>query len=431
MKEIKNKFGIYPLLIILLSIIGIYYIFIMKKNEYYSNIFERFSNKENIQENFLSEDEKTKLANLQVSLTNKQFTQTLANGTWTNYLTDIKTGADGKPQVVNLTTIDLKPNDSDNYSGTVTLDFGGTIPSLIYNVSNINNLSLYGTLSTNNAYYIEMTFKNPFDINIDPTAALNTVPQCTVRLMNNNTEEMKYTSYKIFDPNIIGGELSRIISGKHYFDYDVAARYDFKTYNVLIGDYKYPSKPITATFSTASNLKFNNTDLSNVIKNDYKDVLIFAYQRVFTGPVNDVIQTKLSNPIAVSAINGTTYFSKMTIKPIKDENTLNGISGNTFFPKSTKVYVYRLKVRPPSSTYTFKTTSTFQKSIFNLKKGAESIFGSSNNVIVPNNTSLKLTINSEYDLVFVGNYDTPNYDTSIDIPWSSLVVNATTKSYLI
>ncbi len=241
--------------------------------------------------------------------------------------------------------------------------------------------------------------------------------RCKVSLYTNNTLNLEYYSYKIFDPNNTGGLLSRLIASQQYYNIDVPMKHNLYLYNKYLLKYKYPTDMVHATYNFAYN-KTSEPTFTKTLETKYANQLYIAYQREFLTIDNQVVRTPLSKPYVINVIdkNGL-YFNSIRIKSINSgEKKFNEIQKN-FAVKNTVVYFY--KMIQQKNTYTFKDNKNELKSQFNLKNSADSMF-SKGNISFPNLFNTLNTNKSTYTLTLIKSYTTNDDNKIIIVPYRDL-----------
>ncbi len=363
MKMKLNK-SIIPISVLILCMLGIYFIIYKKEKEYYDNWFSPILNNNN--EHFKNMKQQSLNA-----LTNKDMTMDLANGNWTSDKTEFN-----------------KINSLKNYF-TVNVDINGngnvTMNNDVYKINYFGNMKLTAINLNNSNQLIQFKFK-PIISNSDD------VPTALISIYNNNEITNEYYSFKIFDVDNTGGKLSRIIASKQFYQ-NINEKYDINTYHKYIGDYRYPHNAIKISYGNITSGKFYDK-----MEKDYDSKLMIGFKREFYTTGKDTLMTKLSQIYTLKGINNMNrLFSKIEISDIEQEKKLNGIRRG-FIPKATHIYVYKMK--NVKNNYSFPNSQTDSSKKFNLKNNADKMF-SKINVSFPKIGDTLLTIQGNYDLVLV------------------------------
>ncbi len=447
---------IIPIIVIILCSIGIYYIYYYKKNQYYKDIVEKFMiGEENIKNiNFIENDENNienfenmndTEALIKNALNNPAFTRLLANGDWTTDISDVlkHTKKHHKTYVSNLMKIDI----DDEGKGTIDLTSTGAYEK--YNITSLLNMTISGQNSSKRLKNksIVISFDNPFtgllkeeksgltkelkdylkkNFKVQDRVKLEAfirekvnrrkdgIIKCRVQIYQNNNLLKDYISYKIFKDNNIGGELSRLISSKQYYDLNFNMKYDLNLYNKYLQDYKYPNNMFTVIFPTFIQAKNHSSTFKDTLSKKYSNQLYVCYSRSFLTIDNQVVTTKMSQPYVLKVVSGDNYFQSLELKPVSDERRHNNISKN--FPlKYTTIYFY--KMTKTNNTFSFLNNMNIFKNNLNFKNGADSMFNK-NMVEYPNINNTQNNNKNTYNLVKVKQYTITNENSKLSIPWT-------------
>ena len=308
---------IYPIIIILFSILFIYGI--LMKNE---NI--KFNNKV---ENFL---DKT-LDNLKNGITsNVEFTKKFINGNWTCLTTKV----DSNYNVTNLMKVNINEqqnNNNKNY-GNIIID------NSTYNIILLTNENIIANIENNNST-IHIKLINKFNKNDDKLDEKliykNDIPKCIISQYIGNNLLYQYISYKVYN-NKVNSELYRIILSGNYYTGKLPPIYNYQVYNKILNNYIYPANYILVD-------SFNNgpENILNILRNKYNGFIKFSIQRIFYSPSygNTEIITKLSPPILLNVLQGNSIANKLKIVSFNDDKNVNGLK-QFLRPKATILYFY-------------------------------------------------------------------------------------------
>ncbi len=305
-----------PIFFIIVFILAIYFILFKKNKEYYENqIFSNFSNytqKEYFQNKSLKE---------------------MAGGYWT-YL---NTTVDGDQLNGMLLKVVLNSEDPlDGYiifvlAKDVTKEIGRKIP--ITSIVN-NKIIIETTLTRNNEKNIMEIDCN--DQGDNPLKSEN-IPMAMVKTSDGFIKRFKI--FKMNNPKIIGGKLSRIIASMHYYDLPLEEKYDLNTYNKYLS-YQYPSEPFRVEYGGVDVKEYLNNPFYKKLNNIYENEIYFCYQREYATVDNEVVRTPLSPKYNLSLVKNPNYFSKIILTSIEEENRVNNIL-KPFVIKNTYIYIYK------------------------------------------------------------------------------------------
>lgn len=395
----SNKI-IYPVLIIIFSILIIFAILQNKNNKKLNSGLEKFMN------NYLEYEKNNLKLNVENNLA---ITKEFANGTWTSFNTNI----DSNYNATNLITINIDNipsiNNSNNKTfGTIILN-GNTF--IINFISNEIIIADYNNVQTLNIKLLNMFSPNENKININPTYNIPNTPISIISFLSGDTLLYKIASYKIYN-NKVSGEIYRIIKSQNYFINDPPEIYDFKTYNKIIANYQFSNNLIKLTFGTS-----NNTIKQKII-GSYGGSIKFSIRRVFYSPSKDgkEIITKNSIPLVLNVLNNDNIPNNIVIRPFSNDKDKNNL--NSFFkPKATILYFY--KITNYSSTYNFsdKNPISVSKNVLKLQNNADNMFKDS--IQYDNLTSVERTNTSTFNMTYVTTVNSNLNDSTI-IPFSVL-----------
>ena len=391
---------IYPIIIIIFSLLIIYVILRNKETQNFNLKIEKFLGEIKSNESLI------KIKNN--AMTNTTFTKKFLNGEWTSYLSTV----DSNYIVNNIMIIDINENNNplNNIYGNINVDLYINNKMIPINL-NIGFVSNENIIATGNAstelIAVHIKIINKFNSNNnDKLIELrdkNNYQKCIVSIYKNDMLFNKYISYKLYDRKA-EAELYRIILSKNFYVEKIPPIYDFNLYNLIINSYTYP--PNYITFDGYNNLTTNtpleNTKISN-INNKYNNKLKFCIQRVFTSPTGNEIITNLSSSIELDVVIQNKLPTTIKIVPfINDKNNL-GLT-NFYKPNSTILYFYKYISNDPD-TFEYKNENKIP--ILNDLFKLSSINSATNmfkKVILHNNLGegIVKNINNTYNLVEVG-----------------------------
>lgn len=356
----------WPILVIIISALGIYYIISKKEYEYYENMIEKFEERER---RFTKEE-------LLNAMTNPDYTYMLANGHWTSESSDIK-----KDRVTNSYKIHM----SKEGKGKITLHKDE------YKINLFTNMKISGIHTKNKNKMIQFEFLI-LDKDLKNPLRQENVPRAKVSIYQNDKLITSFYSYKLFDLNGVGGELSRIILSQNYYE-KPQLKYDIHTYQKYVGNFKYPFKPFTITYGNTTSGSFYNK-----IQKDYDQKIILAYKREYYTHGNETLITPLSKTYELDGINRQKkLFSEITLGDIEEEKRINMIRKG-FIPKATYIYIF--KVKSVKNKYSFEKSMNENKRSFDLLNNATSIF-SKNDINLPILNETLLTVEGTYTPVLL------------------------------
>jgi hypothetical protein len=412
----SNKI-IYPILIIIFSVLIIYGIINNRNNSYLNKNFESFTNAisnnynslpygnfngVNYNLNDINYSNKIKSS----AENNTQFTKDMINGTWTSDLTTVDSNYNINPTT--LITISLNTDATNNIYGTLSYN------NETYNIVFLLNENLIATSTTIQLDEIHIKFYNNFSqegqLNINKPFYKPDEFNSVVSIYNSNVLINKFASYKVYS-NTVGGELYRIISSQKYYINEPPSVYDFTSYNKIIGTYIFPKKYIRLSFGI-----YNQTVL-DTINTEYNGKIKFCIQRVFYSPSNPnteiMTNVSVNDAILLNAISPSGEIpNNIIITPFEYDMTENGL--NSFFkPKATILYFYKLN--NINTTYQFGLNNIYSNSssVLNLKNNSSSMVGS--NIQFQNLGSVQQIVTNNYTITTVGRYTSNlNDDTTIN-----------------
>lgn len=387
---------IYPILIILFSILFIYAIISNR------NINKLNNNIENFKNGYL---EKLKDDLDKNTINNNTFSKDLANGDWTTMSTEV----DSNYNVTNLMKINITnviDGSSDNFG---TINFMGSD----FNIMLALNDNITAVSKALNVLNIHIKLFNKFteenNININTPFYIPDTPNAIVSIFISDFLVFKYASYKVYN-NKVGAEVYRIIKAKDYIVEQPPPIYDFKTYNVLIGNYVLSQNYITVKFGTT------NTSIYNKIITEYSQNIKFSIQRVFESPTGNEIITKNSKPILLNCIYNDQIPTEINIVPFSDDKTSNSLI-SFFKPKATILYFYKLVNLNTTYGYGNDKLNSVTNNVFNLQNNSTNMYSP---IIQYNTLNTVQQVNtSTYQMTFVKNIKS-DLDNPTSINFSEL-----------
>jgi len=379
---------IYPLLIIIFSILIIFSI-INNKNNHKLNL--------NI-EKFISSKEK-----LIISIQNNpSYMKSLVVGSWTSDLTTI----DKNLNATNLISITLNETPLLNNYGNLLFN------NNVYIITFFNNNNLTATMKNFNGTLSNITvhivFYNNFtdnkDIKLKSEISNKDIFNSVISVFNGNNLITKYISFKV-DNNKIKSELYIIISTKNIYINEPPEKYDLTAYKKIINNYIFPSNFISANFGVT------NSTVFDTLKQKYNSSIKFCIQRVFYSPSskNEII-TKISPNIDINVIYNNQIPQNINICEFNSDKLANNLT-SFFTPKSTILYFYKLQSIVPSYNYLNNNTQQPQ-SVLQLQNSSESMFQST--ILYDDLSSVNQTNTFTYQLTFINIYDVTTSTTDIN-----------------
>lgn len=340
--EIKKH--LLPIFFIIVFILGIYFILFKKNKEYYEN---QISNA------------------LQPSIehfeSNHDSFKKLANGFWSTPDTEV----DGNSLKGKLIKITLN-EENNKLVGDVQFKQIGEEEGLKIPITLTSNTFI---LAQDTNHKIEFDFKKD-EQNPNPLSS-EKIPMVKVTYQGYHLPI--FNSFKIINPNIIGGKLSRIIASKQYLNTNIKEKYDMNTYQKYL-NYKYPTNAFKIEYEGIPYQNNSSNSFYKKLKNEYNDTIFLCYQREYSTVDGEVVRTPLSQKYNLSVDNDRKlYFSKIILKNIQEENELNNIK-TPFVLKNTYIYVYKMNkqiVNYISSPFPNKVSN----SALNFKNNIFSFFG--------------------------------------------------------
>jgi len=398
---------VYPILIIIFSILFIFGLLRMQKTNILENNLEKYINYASTLNSKLTEHFIDESINDSANISNDYIKKVL-NGNWTtlNSICD-SSGKVSKMmniQLNNLSTNNISATDSDESNslnlGIIKTDDAeyniryASISNLTAKAINQKSLSL--SIIFNNKIGKDASTDNPLN---DPNT-FNGV----MSLYIDSTLIYKFSIYKVNDDGTASSDLCRIIQSKNILIDQPPPIYDFKTYNIVLNNYKFPTN-----YLSIGDLIIN-TDILNVIQKKYAGQIQFAIQRVFNSPAsqNSEIISYLSDPIILKCINGNQIPNTLTVVPFSSDKDINELD-SFLSPKATILHFFKFK--STDVTYGYKDQNLMENPIttMNFTNGASSLM--KNTIKFNNLNTVELINTNNYEVTYVTRSNS-DYDTS-------------------
>ena len=421
---------IYPILIIIFSILIIFAIINNRNNLILNKNVEKFINLENFDNsssctmprfpipengvdkviNYYLDENKNILQSSAAS--NTEFTLDMINGTWTSDLTTV----DYNANVSNLITINASGTIKANNYANTSKNFGTVAYNgETYNINFLLNQNLTAIMANNPSRNLHIKFYNNFstegqkEINSPfyKPEEFNSV----VSIYNNDTLLNKFASYKVYG-NKVGDELYRILLSGVVLIEKAAAVYDYKSYNIIIGNYKFPSNYLTISGSVTDKTKIDT------INTKYKGNIRFFIQRVFYSPTNDNTEliTSRSPDISLNVLNGDQIGQYITVCSFENDKNTNGLDA-FFRPKATILYFYKFKDITEKYDYADSPNITTSRDVLKINNNASTI--TAENITYNQLDKVRKIITTNYIVTYVNRYKS-DLKTVTNIPFSDL-----------
>ena len=450
----SNKF-IYPILIIIFSILIIFGILNRRNNQRLNNNIEKFTSSPPVLDG-MSQDLGFNIQN------NTDITITFANGNWTTINT-----------IFNIFPVYECPN-IDYYelcccyhtgycesptaywcTNYMTINITGTTGTIFnpnglldtYNITYILNETITGVLSTNSNYNIQIKFLNFFNGETygNLTNASDTYTS-VITIFNGDAIVVKYLSFKLLFNNCancyyyegdycIGnnGNIPNINNNTYYnfitqptyallpqtyqpngginpnnnidtgnnYIINPSQIYDINAYNIIISpNYQYRNNFITLNFG-----EIPSSETLNNIQTNYGGKINFSIQRQFLSPTGQTIQSVMSNLLSLSVLQKGKIPKNIVISSFQSDMEANNL--NSFFqPLSTKLYIQLLSSSNPSYSFSNNNMKNVPSSTFNLQNNANNMY--QQNIQFPDLNSLTQTNTNTYNITLIGTYSAPN-----------------------
>lgn len=435
---------LYPIFIIIFSLLIIYAILNKKNNDKLNNNIEKFINYDDNNINHINNDDnninnddnntpkKKYSKRLNIRNKNKDYKQRLnkqplnkfsykmskdiqlniknntiitkefANGDWTTAWTSITNSIPCNLMTINITNLR-------NMQDTCNTKYG-TIKFIkdMYDIVAVLNVNIVAVSQSNKNMTLHIKIYNPYSQeNIKNVHGSVTA---VVSMFGGNKLLYNFYSFKVYN-NRVNAELGRIISTKDFYIKEPAEVYDLNTYNTIVNNYKYPAEYMELTFGTINDIVYDK------ILSVYVDGMKFAIQRVYKSPTDNYITTKLSEPVILKVIKNRTIPNEIKITSFKQDLDINGLK-NYFQPHSTIVYFY--KFDKLNETYDFADTNItdLQSSAFDFKNNSENMYKP--NIKFNNINTVRKTNTSIYKIQKIAEILSPSLSFIPIIPFSNL-----------
>lgn len=442
----SNKF-IYPILIIIFSVLIIFAILNRRNNQRLNNNIEKFMN--------LSSALDGESQDLTFNITNNTeiTVNRFANGNWTTpptnfyefpanydycacYWECVSTDNNGNCtswiptaywstnyMTINITDT-MENNPSATYYGTIFNPIGSRDT---YNITYVLNETITGVSQSNPNLHIQIKFLN-FYTGETYSALQNAIDTFTsvVTVFSVDTIISKYESFKLtqngcvncycdeYDSACSGDNPDtnyNLISAQTYninlnqsigmdtgnSTANPAEVYDINAYQIITSpNYKYPSNFITLSFGQSP-----SPSTLNNIQTNYGGNINLSIQRQFLSPTGAIITSVMSNLLSLPVLQNGQIPQTIIISSFQSDMQANNLE--TFFqPYSTNLFIQLLVSSNPSYGYSDSNMINVSNLNFNLQNNADSMYQP--NVQFPDLNSLTQTNNKTYQLKLIGNY---------------------------
>ena len=459
----SNKF-IYPILIIIFSVLIIYAILNGRNNQRLNNNIEKFINSPPV----LDGESQDLSFNIQ---NNTNITLKFANGNWTTPYTNFnkfpiyRCGYENEwacccnyessdqstcynptaywctdYMTITITdTMEKSPN-SASY-GTI---FNPNGRRDIYNITYILNETITGVLQNNSNNHIQIKFLNRYNGETygNLTNARDTFTS-VVTIFAGDSIILKYESFKLIENNCLNGgngqycggdnseynnspnlinitsnnfissQTRNILSSQNgvidqdqntntggNFTLNPAEVYDINAYKIIIS----PTYKYPSNFITLSFGDTPSTTTLNNIQTNYGGNINLCIQRLFQSPTRSIIQSVRSKLLSVSVLRNGQIPKKIIISSFQSDMEANNLK--TFFkPYRTNLFIQKLESSNLSYSYSDSSMITVNSSNFNLQNNANNMYQQF--VQFPDLNSLTQTNNQIYQVKFIGYYPAP------------------------
>ena len=398
----SNKI-IYPVLIIIFSILIIYALLSKRKNDKLNNNIEKFLSYNPV------DTSNDNLSNNNIN--NYIITKDFANGSWTTPWTHI----DNNGQIKHVMTIEVDNtmtyNSSlDSYGKVHFTDYSNN--HYHYSINYIYNENIVGKPKNKNSgnNYIFIKIFNIFSNESTDAPESNGTITALVKMYNGNQVTHTFYSYKIQDMSNTQ-YVQKLLDTSNSYIPKPPEIFDLPTYQTITNKYKYAPELITMTYGPT-----NNTIL-NKINQNYSGGIRYSIQRVFSSVTGNNITTAMSPTITLPGAQGNSIGSYVVIKSFKSD--FDGMGLTSYFkPVSTLLFFY--KMTNLSTAYSFSDTNLYNtpNSTFNLKNNSSNMYQS--NIQYNNLNSITQTNTSTYQLVSVGSFGVNDIDQEIKVSFSKV-----------
>jgi hypothetical protein len=343
----ENKI-IYPIIIIILSIIFIYGIINYKCNQKLNNTIENFKN------DYLEKN------NFGLNLVNNnKIISDIANGFWSSNVSDLDSSSYSVKENSIITIVCNYVSDPISISGTVTYPFkdsSGTYTLKNYSIISLlnNNIVAKDNDNPNNVIYIYISGVYENKNNINPGYSSTTSPKTQMAIISEYTSSTlvnKYVSYKIYKNGVnynVSGEVFRILLSNDIYINSPPPVYDLPTYNSITSTSKDFSNYLSFDYIGHVLSDTTTTALVNYIKTNYLNTFKFRVKRAYLSPTDsNKIETKMSDIISLTSVVNSTNELPMNLRIKK----YNEYSNKSYIPYSTNIYFYRLYSITPNYSF--------------------------------------------------------------------------------
>jgi len=426
-KSISAVPNIIPFLIIIFSILIIYYII-------HSIQYENFLNNiENFEDTYISDYQNEQNKTLQILKTdstvdtdkikiddvnlesNMGYITEFSNGSWTSLSSTI----DNKGVVNNLMNIQIAQTKMDSSYGTITLppnDLLKTSETSTFEIIDVMNTIIQGKDINNKFNYISIYFLNRFSNDENNPYELpyyvGTEPRCIISYFQYGNLVKRYISYKLKD-SIAGSQLARVIYSKEMQLYEPKLIFNLTIYSVITGDYQFPPNYITFQYNKKMNLDKNVVDK---IKEKYNNKFTFAIQRQFYSPTGNTIATRVS-PFIVLNIDNNNIPSDIKVVSMMQDLISNHLDA-LYQPKATVIYFNQFIKSDNTYSYSNTNESVVSSTSLNLKNNSDSMF--KQYIQYPDVKSITKNIKNNYNLIPLKTVFIQNLNQEIVFPFSDI-----------
>jgi hypothetical protein len=297
---------------------------------------------------------------------------------------------------ININRLSIEESTDSTINSTTNtlgkLDFG----DVSYNITYASSTNLVASAKDQGNLSISILFNNKLSSSTVTEKPLNDsfYYNGIASIYIDNTLIYKYSIYKINNDSIASDELCRIIQSKNILMDQPPPIYDFKTYDIIVNNYKFPNN-----FISISNWTINK-DILNVLKTKYNGQIQFGIQRVFISPASTTkeIISYISHPILLNCIDGEQIPKTLTVVPFQSDKSINELE-SFFSPKATILFFFKLKNN--NVTYEFADNNLIEKpsTTIKLKNGADQLM---KNTIKYNNINTIQQVNTNnYEVTYL------------------------------
>lgn len=395
----SNKI-IYPILVIIFSILIVYALLNKRKNDKLNNNIEKFLSYDPV------DTSNNNLTNNNIN--NYIITNNFANGNWTTPWTTINNNTIQNTMTINVTKFQQFNKIINDYGAIKLIDNKNT--QYDYIITYIYNENIVGKSKNGNNNYIFIKIFNVFSDESKEAPQNNGSVTSLVKMYNGDQVTQTFYSFKILDMKDIQYVQKLLSNGNSYIPKPPEI-YDLNTYKTIITKYQYAPNVLSLEYNT------RNDTILNKINQNYSSGIRYCLQRVITSITGNKITTAMSPSIILPGSKGDNIGTFLIIKSFKsDYDTMNL---NTYFkPVSTILYFY--KMSNYTTAYSFSDANLYNtpNSTFNLKNNSNNMYQS--NIQYNNLNSIKETNTSTYQLIPVGNFTVTDINQEIKVPFSKI-----------